>query len=344
LDQSASKRPAAIGRRACLAAPLAASLAPSASPAAAERASLPVLRLGILQFGTAQWVADVIRRHRMDAAHGFTLQAARLANTDAGRVALLAGGADVVVSDWPFVAVQRASGNRLCFAPFSSATGGIMVRAGAPIRSLADLRGRSLGVAGGPLDKSWLLVQAAGRMGTPPIDLAASTRIAYGAPPLLDAKLMQGELDAVLTFWNFAARLRAASYREAIDVADCARALGLPPRLGLLGFVFHQEWAEAHRQVLDGFLDAAMAAQALMARSDAEWSALRPLMDAPDPALFAALRDGFVAGIGHPTAAEEQATAARVLAILLRTGGRRATGGIAALPSGVFWPEPDARI
>jgi NitT/TauT family transport system substrate-binding protein len=29
------------------------------------------------------------------------------------------------------------------------------------IRSLGDLRGRKLAVAGGPIDKSWLLLQAA---------------------------------------------------------------------------------------------------------------------------------------------------------------------------------------
>ena len=80
-----------------------------------------------------------------------------------------------------------------------------------------------------------------------------------------------------------------------------------------------------------------------MATSDAEWPALRPLMNASDPALYAALRAGFIAGIGHPSAAEEQATAAHVFAILLRTGGRRATGGLAALPGGIFWPEPDAK-
>ncbi len=328
---------AAIGRRACLLAPLAGALLGAAA------AAPPIVRLGVLQFGTVQWVAEVIRRHRLDAAHGFALRTTLLANTDAGRVALLAGGADIVVSDWPFVAVQRAAGNRLCFAPFSSATGGIMVPALSPIRGLADLRGRRLGVAGGPLDKSWLLVQAAGRAATPPIDLASAARIAYAAPPLLDAKLGQGQLDAVLTFWNFAARLRAAGFHEAVSVAGCAAALGLPSRLGLLGFVFHQNWAEANRAALEGFLAAASAAQDRMAASDAEWPALRPLMNAADPALYSALRAGFVAGIGHPTAAAEQATAARVFAILLRTGGRQATGGLAALPGGIFWPEPDAK-
>ncbi len=38
-----------------------------------------------------------------------------------------------------------------------------MTPKGSPIHSLADLAGRSIGVAGGPLDKSWLMAQAAAR-------------------------------------------------------------------------------------------------------------------------------------------------------------------------------------
>ena len=149
-----------------------------------------------------------------------SLATVKLANTSAGRVALMAGAADVVVSDWLFVAAQRAAGTPLCFAPFSTATGGVVVRGGSPIRSFADLKGRRLGIAGGPVDKSWLILQAAAHARG--IDLAATARVVYGAPPLLGAKLEQGELDAVLTYWNFVARLEAAGGREVIPVAACA--------------------------------------------------------------------------------------------------------------------------
>src|ERR1700710_1984354 len=70
----------------------------------------PEVRLGILQFGTIQWVAEIIRRHALDSKHGFTLNTVTLANTDAGRISLMAGASDVVASDWPFVAVQRTAG------------------------------------------------------------------------------------------------------------------------------------------------------------------------------------------------------------------------------------------
>ena len=326
----------ALPRRRLLALPLA-----GLTAAAAAAEPVPV-RLGTLQFGTVQWLAEVIRRHRLDRSGGFTLQTTLLADTAAGRVAIMAGSADIVAADWPFVAVQRAAGTALCFAPFSNTLGGVMVRADAPIRTLADLAGHRLGVAGGPVDKSWLMVQAAGRAGTPATDLAAAARVVYGAPPLLSAKLQQGELDAVLTFWTFAARLQAHGFREAVTVGDCARRLGLPATLGLVGFVFHEDWARAHPAAISGYLRAAAEAQRLLATQAAEWQAIRPLMNADDDALFGELARRFVGGITATTAAAEQQTAEQVFDILLRTGGTRATGGISRLPEGIFWPLPTA--
>jgi NitT/TauT family transport system substrate-binding protein len=295
-----------------------------------------VVRLGILQFGTVQWVADVIHRHSLDSKHGFELSTVTLANNDAGRVSLMAGAADVVVADWPFVAVQRAAGTKLCFAPFSSTLGGIMTGAQSPIRGLADLRGRKLGVAGGPVDKSWLIVQAAART-VQAIDLAVVAEVVYGAPPLLGAKLRQGELDAVLTFWNFAADLESDGFREAVSVAQCAAALGISARMSLVGFVFHEDWAAANRPLIDGFLAAVDEAQHMLAQSDDEWQAIRPLMRADADPLFMRLRERFRDGISHEDAAGQERAAARTFSVLHEAGGSKATGGIDALPSGIFW-------
>lgn len=325
-----------ISRRGLLAGAAVAAMPARAAPAP----GLSVLRLGILQFGTVQWVADVIRRHDLDTRHGFALHGTTLANTEAGRISLMAGASDVILSDWPFVAAQRAAGSKLCFAAFSSASGGIMTAPDSPIRGLADLRGRKLGVAGGPADKSWLVVRAVAqaRHG---LDLRAEAECAYGAPPLLGAKLRQGELDAVLTYWNFAAMLQAEGFREAVSVADCLTSLDISPRISMVGFVFHQDWANANRASIDGFLAAVDDAERLLAQSDAEWTAVRPLMRADDDALFRRLRERFVSGMNHADAAEQMRGAARLLAILTKTGGARATGGVETLPPGVFWPDAD---
>lgn len=311
-----------------------ATLAATRPLAAAE----PV-RLGILKFGTVQWIADVIRYHHLDTAHGFTLDTTTLADTGAGRVALLAGADDVIVSDWMFAATQRANGNKLSFAPFSGSLGGIMTPPNSTLSRFADLKGRKLGVAGGPVDKSWLLVQAAYRA-TAGIDLRQAAQIVYGAPPLLSAKLEQRQLDAVLTFWNFAAELEAAGYREMISVSDCARALGLPAQLNLVGFVFRQDWADAHRQAVDGFLKAVADAQAALAHSDSEWQRIRPLMNASNDTVFTLLKRRFIAGIPTTSPTQESQTAERVFAILKNTGGAQATAGLTSLPDGLFWNQP----
>jgi NitT/TauT family transport system substrate-binding protein len=238
-----------------------------------------------------------------------------------------------------FAATQRAAGTKLCFAPFSSSLGGIMVPASSPIRSLADLAHRKLGVAGGPVDKSWLVVRAAAKAASG-IDLTAAADVVYAAPPLLNAKLMQGELDAVLTYWNFAARLEAANYRQVISVDDCARGLGLPAAMSLVGFVFHEDWATRNPDAINGFLAAASAGGDLLANSELEWQQIRPLMNAPDNALFEQLKHRFVAGIAHPAAEAQQHAAAQLFDVLLRTGGMQATDGLQQLPQGIFWPTP----
>lgn len=308
----------------------------------AARAAAPEaqVRLGVLQFGTVQWIADTIRRHSLDAEHGFALTPAPLANTEAGRVALMAGGADVVVSDWLFAANQRAGGTKLCFVPLSSAVGGVMARGPSPLNDLAGLKGLKLGVAGGPTDKSWIVVQGAARQRG--LDLAAAARVNYAAPPLLEAKLMQGELDAVLTYWNFAARLEAQGAREIVSVAECERLLGLPGDTAMVGYVFHEDWARASHGALDGFLAASQAAEQALAGSGAEWQAIRPLMNAPSDALFERLKARFLAGFVPPGAHEAQERdTARLLAILNEMGGTRATSGLTVLPPGLFWRTGD---
>ena len=57
--------------------------------------------------------------------------------------------ADVIVSDWLWVSRERGLGAKLTFYPYSSALGAVMVPNSSTIRTLADLKGRKLAVAGG---------------------------------------------------------------------------------------------------------------------------------------------------------------------------------------------------
>ena len=164
------------------------------------------VRIGVLKFGTVSWELDTLKHHEFDAANGIDLEVTFFAGEDATNVAMLAGAIDVIVSDWLWVSRQRSEGGDVTLVPYSTAVGAIMVREDSPIRAMADLKDRKIGVAGGPLDKSWLLIQALAKRDHG-VDLAASNEIVFGAPPLMSEKAMQGELDAVLNFWHFCARL-----------------------------------------------------------------------------------------------------------------------------------------
>ena len=86
-----------------------------------------------------------------------------LASTEAGKIALKGGSADLMLSDWLWVARERSLGDGLVFYPSSSTLGAVMVPGQSPITEIADLKGKKLAVAGGPIDKSWLLLQALAR-------------------------------------------------------------------------------------------------------------------------------------------------------------------------------------
>ncbi|WP_165838981.1 ABC transporter substrate-binding protein [Roseicella frigidaeris] len=307
-------------------------------PFAARAAEAPRIRIGILKFGTVAWELAVMARHGLDRAEGIRIETFELAGNEATRVALQAGTVDLIVADWLFVSRQRAEGQPLVFAPFSTAIAALMVPPRAPAQALRELRGRRIGVSGGPLDKAWLLLLAEGRRQG--VDLATEAEPVYGAPPLLTERMRRGELDAALLFWNFAAALEAEGHRELLPIEAVERSLGATAPVAMIGHVFAESWAAANRPAIDGFLRASAAAKRILAESDAEWEALRPQMRAESEPMFRRLRDRFRAGIPRRPVTEEEADAARLYAVLADLGGPRLIGRATSLAPGTFWQLP----
>ncbi len=119
-----------------------------------------MVRVGTLKFGTVNWELDVMARHGLDHAHGFTLKTVDFAGKDGADIALQGGAVDIILTDWLWVAKRRAMGGDFTFAPHSHVTGGLMVEKHAGIATLADLKGKKLGIGGGPADKSWIILRA----------------------------------------------------------------------------------------------------------------------------------------------------------------------------------------
>ena len=307
--------------------------------AAAPTLAGETLRIGLQTTGTFAWQLDVIRRHRLADGAGLDLKISEYASPDAGKLALNSGSVDLAVVDWLWVARARALGAKLRFYPYSSSVGSIMVKSDSKLRNMADLKGHVLAIAGGPLDKSWLIVRAAAmRQG---IDLKRETTLEYGAPPLIFQKLQQGEAEASLNFWNFCARLEANGYRRLLDVRDAQAALGLKQPVALVGYAFSEEFLASHKGLIDRFIAIAEKASDIMLRSDEEWDALRPLINAEDEPTFKAYRDRTREGIPRRPIAEEEADARALFKALASVGGPELVGPSLELDPGLYYqPAP----
>ncbi|HEV7277098.1 MAG TPA: ABC transporter substrate-binding protein [Devosiaceae bacterium] len=308
-----------------------------ASWAAAAEAPQHSLTIAIQESGTALWELQAIDLLGLDEEHDLEIRLRHVADSRAGQIALQSGAVDVILSDFVWVSTQRHRGNRLTMVPHSLAVGALMAPEGGEVAAVTDLPGQTIAIAGGPVDKSWVILQAYYREQTGEV-LTERVHERYGAPPLVNELLLGGRAGAAMNYWHWNARATAAGAVEVISVAEMLAALGVPETPPLLGWTFSDETAEQKSEALRAFLDASFAAKAMLAQDDAVWEALRPAMRAEgDEALFIALREGYRAGI--VTAYDPTATAAAeaTFALLAEHGGTELVGEGDALAPGTFW-------
>ncbi|MGY8706468.1 ABC transporter substrate-binding protein [Bradyrhizobium sp. 18BD] len=293
------------------------------------------IRLAVQKTGTFSWELATIRAAGLDKDADLSLDVTELASPEAGKIALRAGNADIMLSDWLWVSRERALGAKLTFYPYSSALGAVMVPASSPLKTLADLKGRKLGVGGGAIDKSWLLLQA--RMKQDGIDLKSDATIAYGAPPLIAAKALDGEMDASLNFWNFCAQLEAKGFRRLAGIEDILPKLGAKGAVSAVGYVFDENWAASHKDAVARFIAMTRKAKQLLTSSDAAWEKIAPLTGTSDATMLKTYRDRYRDGIPRRSIADEEADARVLYRVLADIGGRDLVGPAAELDPGTFY-------
>jgi NitT/TauT family transport system substrate-binding protein len=305
-------------------------VAATATASAADR-----IRVAVQRTGTLSWELDVLKTHGLDRKFNLEIQAIELASPEAGKIAIKGGSADLLLTDWLWVARERALGDNLVFYPSTSTVGAVMVPANSTINSVADLRGKKIAIAGGPLDKSWLLLQGLARRSN--LDLRRQATIVYGAPPLLSQKAVQGEHDATLTFWNFCADLEDKGFKRAIVIDEVMKQLGAKSAVAILGFGFEGGWAAKNKSTIDRFLEAMGQAKEILASTEAEWPRLAPRIGVSDPKTLAIYRQRYGEGIVRRSIAEEEADARALYGVLAEVGGPELVGPGRELDRGTFY-------
>lgn len=276
----------------------------------------PVLTLSVLYAGTAHWELDHLQHAGLDSANGYRLELRPVANLPASRLAVTSGSVQGAVADLLWAQARFSAGEPYLYVPFSTQIGDLVVAENSAIRSLADLNGRRLGVAGGPDSKGWILLQqVASQRG---LDLAASVELQFGSPPLLSQALKRGQVDAIVTYWHFAARLKGqGGWRSAFRLQDLLAELNLDRNLPVLGYVFPNAWADDHRDLIARFARSVQQAKQSLAVAPAHWQRLASLMQESGSGELAALREGYLAGRPLPLT---ERRVADLHALLLLTG------------------------
>lgn len=299
-------------------------------------AEVPLIRLGLLPFGTVSWEINTLQESLKKQQTAFQLQVRHVATPQAGKIALISGAVDVIVVDWIWVSRQRASGTAISFYPYSNTAGALMVKADSPIRSIAELSQVRLGIAGGELDKNWLLLQALA-LGKYNKNLDQDVTKVFAAPALLNEQMKQQRVDAMMNYWHYAARLEAQGYRQLINGKGIQKALQIKPAVPSLGYVFNSAWAEQHSAALTEFLSNAKQAREQLCTSDAAWEKIVPLTKAADVKTQQILRERYCQGRIESWGIAEQQAAQKLYQLLKKISQNRLTGAAEDIAPGTFW-------
>ena len=297
-----------------------------------------VLSIGLLKYGSVNWEIDIIKENNLDKKNNVVIKEKFFSTKNAAAIALQGKAVDMIVTDWIWVSRQKGEKRNYFFFPHSMSVGGIMVKHDSEIIDIKDLENKKLGIAGSSIDKSWLLFRAYSnkKLGKDPINFLKPN---YAAPPLLNELIERNEIDAVLNYWHYNARLKSKGYREIITVENILKDLGIKSKMPAYGWVFSEDFGKKNKNLINSFLDASNEAKKIMLSSDNEWERIFPLTNARDRTTLIHLRDAYRNGIPLSFGNKEIEETKKVFKILAKYGGRNLVGKSNEISPGIFWSK-----
>ena len=294
------------------------------------------LNIGLLKWGSVNWEMNIIEHNKLDKKNNVIIKKKFFSTKNAAAIALQGKAVDVIVTDWIWVSRQKAENKSYFFYPHSMSVGGIIVKHDSEIIDLNTLKNKKLGIAGSSIDKSWLLFRAYSKkkMAVDPINFLKPT---YAAPPLLNEFIERNEIDAVLNYWHYNARLKSKGYRELISVENILKDLGIKTKIPAFGWVFSEKFGKENKNLINNFLKASKEAKRIMLSSDNEWERIFPLTKANDRTTLINLRDAYRNGIPLSFGNNEIEETKKVFKILAEYGGRNLVGKKNEISPNIFW-------
>ena len=248
------------------------------------------LTIGVIP-GVQLFPLTVIDKLQLAAKHGLQLERKELQNPQAVYVQLSQKGIDLGFVGWTGSFVLRSKGYDVVnIYSFALNNNVVLVKTDSPIKGIADLRGRRLGLYGGPagLSTATLKIIAKKYYG---LDLEKDSKIHYGAPAAQAGLLEKGDLDAVLSLDPIATSLMSRGTYRIVSRIDKEwhKHRGRPALL--VTMMTQGEILRNRPQSIEAFIRAFKEAIKVLREDDAIWTELAASLRISDPKTVAILKD-----------------------------------------------------
>lgn len=297
---------------------------------------LEKLKIGVLAYGTVNWELKTLKDNKLDEKNGYELEFVKLASKNAQIIALQSGSVDIIVNDWIWVNSQRASSKNFVFFPYSKATGTVYANPDMKINSLLDLKDKTVGIAGGFNDKTWLILRAYSKKkyNTDLLDIVSPV---YAGAPILYKKMLDKSVDAAVNYWHFNAKLKSKGAKAVVEMSDLLNELNIKSDVSFVGWTFNEEHANKNKNLYKAFIKSTHQAKNLLLNDEDQWKNLIKTMNVKSDGEFEALKEGYKKGVIFEFNNDNLEASKKLFDLLKSEGGDKLVGKSEALDLDTFW-------
>lgn len=284
-------------------------------------------------YGTLSWARFAIQKLALDQKYGLSLELVPYANTPIGVTIMQANGADLGLFGWNDIGRMRNAGlNVVGIAPMLKWADYVVVPPSSTIRTLADLKGKTVGTTARS-SLNWIVMRAVAHK-VYGFDLEKQATVQEGAVSLLRGLLEQEKLDATVMFNDFTpALVTTGKARVLSEIRGLVAELGLPDAPFLL-VAASADYAAAHPTNLRAYLAAYRDAMENLKTDEMAWREHGAELKMTDnPVALAALREDMRAALVSTFSPTTEQDIRKTFDVLLETAGE-AVLGMKQLPDG----------
>src|SRR3990172_7910087 len=257
------------------------STSPSASPMRVAQQTAPKADEGkptrvkvVALQGTQLFPVRIMQSRGIAAKHGIDMDLMVVASPQASYTAMQTGDIQIGFTGWIVIASLREKGFMLTNVySMISYTNAVMVKADSPIKSIAELKGKRVGLFGGPNSATtWLYRLIVEKFYG--FDPMKDSKVHFGAPPLLMGMIDRGDLDAVLVLDPFISQmLETDKYRSIGNLGEIWRQKANQNPM-LVAVTVNETWAKANPDVVKRFVAAFKEALTYLKNTPEAWKEL----------------------------------------------------------------------